>query len=726
MGKRNNWLHQVLAGLMVVMLLLAAGCKPGPSKIDAGGYAIDTALAQEFAAYTEIPVRETALVQPYQAAADLSNVVNGDRFTFSEPARTALLQNSFVVLPARGEEFFMLYEINRYDNIPNLVTTDAILHNYHLFYSHLLKNIENQALIPELQKMNTSLLHRAQSDYAALQGTAWENAARRNLAFFAVGSVLLAPGTAIPPAVQTEVGQEIELIKQHDTTALSPVMAMGSSPDLLEGLKEDYTQYIPRGHYAKTEALQQYFQTMMWYGRLTFRLKDADETRSAILMTLALQDGAGAAEWSKVYSTTTFMVGKSDDIGYSQYGPILTAAYGTKIVPGDLPGNQAGFDQFCQLASQLEPPLINSIPIFDATIQPDREKEIKGFRFMGQRYTLDAEIFQHLVYREVGENPSGERRMLPTGLDIPAALGSAAAQNILQNQGAFQFQDYATNMQKMQMHVAGLKDAWHQNLYWSWLNTLLPLTTAKPQGYPSFMRNEAWQHKELATFLGSWAELKHDTILYAKQVYAEMGGGGREDIDDRGYVEPNPHLYARLAALTALTRDGLQNRSLLSEADSHNLDQLYSLVMQLKVISEKELANEALTEAEYELIRTLGGQLEHFWLEAFRAEGLERTSQLSDFPAMIIADVATNPPAEVLEVGTGYVDHIYAIVPVAGSLRIARGGVYSYHEFPWPASDRLTDQKWKDMLSNGQAPAPPAWTSHYRVEGTAAVRSVDF
>ena len=47
----------------------------------------------------------------------------------------------------------------------------------------------------------------------------------------------------------------------------------------------------------------------------------------------------------------------------------------------------------------------------------------------------------------------------------------------------------------------------------------------KAEGYPSFMLKQAWDRKELNTFLGSWTELKHDTILYTKQVYAdEMGG----------------------------------------------------------------------------------------------------------------------------------------------------------------------------------------------------------
>ena len=53
--------------------------------------------------------------------------------------------------------------------------------------------------------------------------------------------------------------------------------------------------------------------------------------------------------------------------------------------------------------------------------------------------------------------------------------------------------------------------------------------------------------------LSSWTELKHDTILYAKQVMAEMGGGPEEE-PPKGYVEPNPEAYARLLALVEMTQ----------------------------------------------------------------------------------------------------------------------------------------------------------------------------
>ena len=140
--------------------------------------------------------------------------------------------------------------------------------------------------------------------------------------------------------------------------------------------------------------------------------------------------------------------------------------------------------------------------------------------------------------------------------------------------------------------------------------------------------------------------------------------------------------------------------------------------MSLKIISEKELNNEKLTDDEYELIRSYGGQLEHFWLEvnrdepAYKETGSQR-DYLNENPAAIVADVATDPNGQVLEVGTGKISEIYVVVPIDGKLKIAKGGVYSYYEFTWPMSDRLTDKKWRELLNSGQAPALPSWTDTF-------------
>ena len=155
----------------------------------------------------------------------------------------------------------------------------------------------------------------------------------------------------------------------------------------------------------------------------------------------------------------------------------------------------------------------------------DVEKTTKGFRFMGQRFVPDAYIFRELIWRNVGTND--QPRQLPNGLDVMAAMGSDRAYIILDNLGETAYANYPEQMTKMRDWTSSLTaNDWTETLYNGWLYTLQPLFALPGDGYPQFMQSDAWLDKQLSTSLGSWAELKHDTILYAKQAYAELGGGG--------------------------------------------------------------------------------------------------------------------------------------------------------------------------------------------------------
>jgi len=138
------------------------------------------------------------------------------------------------------------------------------------------------------------------------------------------------------------------------------------------------------------------------------------------------------------------------------------------------------------------------------------------------------------------------------------------------------------------------------------------------------------------------------------------------------------------------------------------------LVSKLKVISEKELQGKSLTQSEYDLIESYGGQLEHFWMEVHK-DAEDGSNTLADNPAAIVTDVATDPNGRVLQEATGYVFDIYAVVPVGGAQKVVKGGVYSYYEFEWPLNDRLTDKAWREMLNSGLEPDLPVWTNTYMI-----------
>ena len=249
-----------------------------------------------------------------------------------------LVKNYFTVEPAYWSEYFSIYENNRYNKIANFVTTDSILHNYHLLFDHTLRKLEEEKLAGELKNLNKLMYAQAEEQFGQLKGTVWENAAARNLAFFTVGSKLSDASSTVPEIIRANVEAELDLISAHSSIKESPVMNMGaekssvvstSQGDLeLDALKEDYTQYIPRGHYDKTETLKAYFKNMMWYGRISFRAKSEDEMRSAALATLALNQNNNAKIWDTLFEPINFFVGNSDDITYYQFKEILGKVYG--------------------------------------------------------------------------------------------------------------------------------------------------------------------------------------------------------------------------------------------------------------------------------------------------------------------------------------------------------------------------------------------------------------
>ena len=74
----------------------------------------------------------------------------------------------------------------------------------------------------------------------------------------------------------------------------------------------------------------------------------------------------------------------------------------------------------------------------------------------------------------------------------------------------------------------------------------------------------------------------------------------------------------------------------------------------MKAISEKELSNIPLTDEEYDLIRSYGGQLEHFGWKPFEMKGWTIVPLYMKNPAALVADVATDPNGNVLQEATAY------------------------------------------------------------------------
>jgi len=558
-------------------------------------YAIAETAPGGFADYVPYQVKVQPAVPGYEI--DLDQVANPDLLTrLSDEQRALLEENGFVVVPSRVTQIYEVYKSVKERSIPIFVTTDALLHTYHILYDYSLRSAEIQHFVNDLQGLNAVMIEVAEEQYSAAlrepQGEASGEvgeAARRNLAFFSVASVLLDPSTPITADVADDVNAELDLIVAHQGFAESPIF----------GYKEDYSQYVPRGHYTRNETFERYFKAMMWYGRMMFRLKPGDspeaveagrmETRQAILIVAALQNAqvggeSALAVWERIYEPTVFFVGQTDDLNIYDYAQLVKEVYGDQLTLADLE-DQAKLDQFIGQAMTLRPPRIVSSYVTDL----EKPEEVtKGFRFMGQRFIPDSYMFQQLVYDKVGTQ--GDPRLFPKGLDVAAALGSLRAYVILlHDYEEGQYANYMEQMQKLQNEFSQLpQEQWVENLYWSWLYALRPLLEIRGEGYPVFMQNQGWVDKGINTFLGSWTELRHDTILYAKQSYTMKATGIMPQPEAaKGYVEPQPEFYARLAALARQMRTGLEGRGLLDFEYVDKLERLESLLLSLKTMGMK-------------------------------------------------------------------------------------------------------------------------------------------
>ncbi len=664
-----------------------------------------------FAAYEPIPVSIQPAVPPYSTA--LADLANPQAAAVLNPSQQEVLeQNGFVVVSSNSPQIYQIYQRAKDQNQPIFVTTDALLHTYHVLYDFALRDAEINHFVADLTGLTAEMLAQSQAQLAATSGEA-QQAASRNLAYFSVAASLLDPAFSPPPEVAEQAAAELALIQAHSGLQTSPIF----------GFKEDYSQYVPRGHYTRNETFERYFRTMMWYGRIGFRLRPGDqpeqvemgrlETRQAILIAASLAaasvEGQPAlAVWERIYEPTVFFVGRADDLTVYDYLGLIRTVYGEAFNPQDLT-DVARLDSFIEQAATLRPPRIVSSFVTD---QEDPTRVTQGFRFMGQRFVPDAYIFQQLVYNKVGtqENP----RLMPSALDVASGLGSERAYDLLlnvYNQG--QYQNYTTQMETVRGEFAGLPpEQWTENLYWGWLYTLQPLLSPPDQGYPVFMQNAAWIDKELHTYLGSWAELKHDTILYAKQsMTVGITSIQPEPMPVNGYVEPRPEVLARLAALVNQTGRGLGERNLLSDEFRGKFTRLEELLLALTEMARKELANQSLAEVEQDQIRNIGDTLEQ--LTTFSSQTTEELASEADERLAIVADVHTDPNTQqVLEQAVGDAFIIWVIAPIDGQPVLTQGGAFSYYEFPWPLADRLTDEAWQALQPK---PAQPEWTTSFIV-----------
>lgn len=683
----------------------------------------------------------------YSLPLDLASVVNINRIdeelTLTGQQKELLEKNGFVVRDfGVVSNIITPYEYLKKHDVPIFVTSDTLLHLYHILFDQTLKAIEEREFYDEILDLSKALFDRSLQEYETFKEPELKEAARRNVGFFGVALSLLQTPTedynasehirtvsfSIPTYVQDDLSKELSNIEAHD----------GFQTNSIFHYEEDYSQYQPRGHYTQSEVLRRYFKAMMWYGRIAFLLRGSDivsEEDAAIatiqaclistsLPSLTIQDESLHDLWERVYTVTSFFVGTADDLIPFEYLSSIQTVFGTEFNATAFTNETKMVDLLGTIAQLRAPKIYGGTG--NVGIQPPFSKEqlyevlekTKGMRLMGQRYIPDSYMFQNLVFPTTGgytgagapfSYGSGQR-IMPRGLDIMTLLGSTRAQEILSSEGDTDYEFYDRQIQNLSAEFSGLNiTEWNRNLYWGWLYMLKPLLTSFDTHYPSFMQTDAWNDKELQTTLASWTELRHDTILYAKQSYTpRITAIPPEENQVVGYVEPVPECYARLLALTMMTRTGLTDLQVINETETARLASLETVLRQVLNISKAELEGVELTEADHEFIRNFGDELDSI-VTGVNTQGKQTT---------LIADVHTDTNSQqVLEEGIGYVDLlIVAYKYPDGQIIAGAGPVFSYYEFKQPMSDRLTDEEWIQMLEKGQQPDRPAWTTSFVVD----------
>ncbi len=650
-------------------------------------------------------------------------------------AQQALASNGFVVVAA-GPQTDMVgaYTSLTQKWIPIFITSDSVLHLYHMQFDEVLKAIEANEFLPQIKEMSETMLAGACSAYAANSGDLQE-AARRNMAFFSVALNLLGEAVAAPAPVADIVQGELANINSHAGFEQSPLF----------NYAVDYSQFIPRGHYTTSADLTNYFKAMMWYGQMACLLKGSDvpdqalvsvaeariQTLAALLLTLDLDQltasGGDIADiWNQVYAVTAFFVGVADNLTPYDYKVALEEVFGAQVSVKALTDDATFLALRKALAAMPSPQIYGGTG--DCWLPPDATAadldsvldETKGMRLMGQRFVPDSYMMQRLVFPVVGpyagdgdpftlvQSLGGPIRGFPRGLDVMVVLGSERALDILDREGDTDYTNYDQSINALirQFAAFGSQD-WTRNLYWGWLYTLQPLLEPCGPGYPAFMQTTAWQDKELLTALASWAELRHDTILYAKQSYTPVNTAvPLPNPLDRGYVEPVPEFYNRLRALTQMTSTALARLNLLDSTQSMRLDLLQDVLDRLTTISTAELQGQGPTDDDATYISTFDQVLAPLQSDLSVAQAAATT---------LVADVHTDSNTDsVLEEGVGYVKLVVAAYEIPGGHRVLGAGpVFSTYEFKWPMADRLTDEAWTNLLAGANCPAPPAWVGSF-------------
>ena len=647
----------------------------------------DELLKQNFEVEEGLRVNMTNLLNPQQIK------------EFDSTLCQHLGEQGFAIVPSKNAQLFHIYEQNDYSDFPNFVTTDLYLQLYHLYIDCMLRELEEYRLLPLMTEFSKdmidamlAIIHNADNDDSETK-----RIAGRNLQFFRVAHHLFT-GKPIDASYTTERAEIAKCLAAQNAPS-------GMLMDYMGDISFPYSLFRARGHYTRSDALKRYFQGMMWVQTATMGLDHETEVKQAVQIAFAMKLFKNVRKkYDKINNLITMLMGQPDNLSMLQ---VIAEVDKTHMGMDELINDDKAIAKLTKV--------LNEIGDKQTRIRPKFEKTSHNkINVMPQRYQPDGEVLQEMV--DYDGKPS--KRGVPKGIDVMAAMGVSAAEQILKEEKT-EWKQLLPSLDKMKKRMGEID--LNETTATQWLQTLKVLTTGTDSHSPYFMQNPEWGKKDLNAALASWAELKHDAILYAKQpMGAECGGG--ENVPEpvvKGYVEPNVKFWKKAAELLDNTAKLLRSQDMMTDKIDGVTERLKEEVTFLLRVSEKELAGKEPTDEEYDQISYIGATFENISLELLRMpdQYLYNWTDIegADRKVALVADVYTanadnNPNKAILFEAVGDADEIYVVVEIGGYLYLTRGAVLSYREFIQPIDQpRLTDEEWQEQLKSNPRKGVPEW-----------------
>jgi len=683
------------------------------------------------------------------------NFLNANRFLLVDTAQSSFFHSGYNfdqwLIDSDSLGGGSIYDRKPEDAV--LVTPDTVLHAYHKYFELTLEQLEqrelNQALGEFLTGLHANLIAAVKNNSGEVKARYQNVEAQIVLARILFENKNLAkPDYFSNPADEQKYNEQDKtvdsltnaekLLREYANDLTPELLAaikfdlgeiyaaknIGASPlfkQYDEQIKTDYTQFTPRSHYAKNSTLRAYFRTMMYLGRSSYLLNSNLGIADTNLLTKQMDVKNGTTTpleaWNKITAVTGFYAGQSDDLSYNEWKDFTANILGANVKSDEALIAKDNIGKLSANLAKLRKPKILSDVIIDENIaaktKADLLKQSLSFRVFGQKFSFDAWILNDLTAGQ--EKTEVKLPSTPSALFVPAAFGDQAAKKyageFLRQSANFnqnEVSDFLIKLDQKTADIKKVKDAeWLNSLGSSWLYILGSLTHDYGQNYPLYMQAKNFLSKQIQSFLGSYAELKHDTLLYAKQSYAELGAGG----DDRptppvvkGFVEPNLEFWHRFNILLDRTEKLFADNNLFKNNNAADrLAQFKKISALYAKIAEQELRGEAVSAEDYETLRTTRLS---FMAQPFEAVDPSETSGQT----ALIADVHTDALlGQILYEATAKPYLMLAIVGNENSPRVAAGLVYNHYELTDKIGTRLTDEVWREKVYNNNLPAKNFW-----------------